>query len=60
MVVSAVLFSVTGNVMTDSTGIEPYGGGNAVPGPVLNGRVKAAGRIASRAEIKRWIKEELK
>jgi small redox-active disulfide protein 2 len=30
----------------------------ATPGLVINGKVKAAGRIPSPEEIKRWIQEE--
>lgn len=31
----------------------------ATPGLVINGKVKASGRVPSAEEIKKWIKEEL-
>ncbi|MBN1223483.1 MAG: TM0996/MTH895 family glutaredoxin-like protein [Candidatus Aminicenantes bacterium] len=31
----------------------------ATPGLVINGKVKASGRIPSPEEIKKWIKEEI-
>ena len=31
----------------------------ATPGLVINGKVKASGRIPSSEEIKKWIKEEM-
>ena len=31
----------------------------ATPGLVINGKVKASGRIPSSEEIKRWIQEEM-
>jgi hypothetical protein len=45
--------------VTDKAVIESYGPG-AIPGFVINGRLKAGGRLPSRAEIIRWIREELK
>ncbi len=45
--------------ITDAAGIKRISGTNAVPGLVINGKVKFAGRIPSRAEIKKWISEEV-
>jgi len=45
--------------VTDAAEIISISGTNAVPGLVINGKVKFAGRIPSRAEIKKLINEEV-
>lgn len=44
--------------VTDKAVIESYGN-NALPGFVINGKLKASGRLPSKSEIMRWIGEEV-
>jgi len=45
------------NKVTDQSVVQSYGK-QAIPGFVINGKLKAGGRLPSKFEIIKWIKEE--
>jgi len=46
------------NKVTDQSVIQSYGQ-LAIPGFVINGQLKAGGRLPNKFEIIKWIKEEI-
>ena len=46
------------NKVTDQSVIQAFGQ-QAIPGFVINGKLKVGGRLPSKFEITKWIKEEI-